>query len=876
MNIEALVGKALGTCTLQSVIGRGELSIVFLAQQSRPRRQVAVKVLQPTLPVAPRQRAVILERLRYEIDVVASLEHPNIIQIHEYGEHHGLAYLVMPYINGGTLHNEIKRRGPLSLRRTVFYLEQMAAALDYAHRRGIIHYGIKPANILMGREGRLLLTDFGQLKYAANRSNLYQRSSKDGAAIGTPDYAAPEQLIGSDVDTSANQYSLGVILYQMVTGTVPFTGKEATQLQHNHPQSPRVFRPDLPVTAEQVMLKALAVQPTDRYLHVQAFARAFREALIAADIPLIDLGSMFVNAGLSDPHIPIPQRPSDTRQRQPHQTGQQQSPRDEQQQARQAMDNGNSDILIDTSPTIHIVEKKARKRVREDDAPIDTSPAIRKVDKSMLQHDQDDSVSSTDTSPTIHTVSKDVHKDDIVARTRLTLPSLTSFLSPSPFAQPAEQETPPAMPALKPVPAPSPVQSAKEQEPNLLEGLAEPDAQLPTTESRVQAVPKARIHPMPAMVPEAAEMSREALIEQVATIPPVNRPVERAKLPSVAQTQQAATSSPIEKPAGRARRPARRASLFFLALVVLLVIAVLGIFAYMASTHNLPPKSALPSEHHSAKNINTTSIYAKPGSRSFHVEAALQLVIKGEGSNVTIHTGNADTVTVTASMQGNNPTQTANNTTIQYMQSVDKRGDDHLSVTANPPGSNIDYNITAPAATQVRIEVESGSITVDGINRVNISTESGNLDIENINGPVQAHTVNGSITAHAINGQVRLGSVNGSIRADNINGPLQATTRNGDIVVKQATLHGQSALETTNGSVYFDGTLDPQGAYKMMTNRGNINLTLPANAAFQLEASTYSGSIYNAFKNTEVGTTPRAMMIINIGNGGSITISKAA
>src|SRR5947209_16417898 len=149
MNIEALVGKVLGTCTLQSVIGRGEMSTVFLAQQSRPRRQVAVKVLQPSLPVAPRQRAAILERIRREIDVIASLEHPNIIQIHEYGEHHGQAYLVMPYINGGTLHDEIEHEGPLPLEKVVFYLEQMAAALGYAHRRGMIHYGIKPANILM-------------------------------------------------------------------------------------------------------------------------------------------------------------------------------------------------------------------------------------------------------------------------------------------------------------------------------------------------------------------------------------------------------------------------------------------------------------------------------------------------------------------------------------------------------------------------------------------------------------------------------------------------------------------------------------------------------------------------------------------------------
>src|SRR5579862_2656317 len=143
MNAEALIGMVLGTCTLQRLIGQGGMGAVFLAQQSRPRRQVAVKVLLPMTPLAPNQRAAFLERFRRETDAAASLEHPNIMPVHEYGERDGLAYLVMPYLNGGTLRDELERSGALSLVKAVNYLDQMTAALDLAHERGVIHRDVK-------------------------------------------------------------------------------------------------------------------------------------------------------------------------------------------------------------------------------------------------------------------------------------------------------------------------------------------------------------------------------------------------------------------------------------------------------------------------------------------------------------------------------------------------------------------------------------------------------------------------------------------------------------------------------------------------------------------------------------------------------------
>ncbi|MBV9616162.1 MAG: serine/threonine protein kinase [Ktedonobacteraceae bacterium] len=290
MNAEELIGTVLGTCTLQKLLGQGGMGAVFLAQQSRPKRQVAVKVLLPMTPLSRNQLAAFLERFRRETDAAASLEHPNITPVHEYGERDGLAYLVMPYISGGTLRDEMEREGALPLEKVVNYLDQMAAALDCAHDHGVIHRDIKPANILMTPEGRLLLTDFGLVKIVDEGRAPQIRLTGAGAPVGTPDYMAPEQVIGEEVDVRADLYSLGVVLYQMVTGTTPFQGETPMQIAAQHlqipPPSPQMLRPDLPVAAEQVMLRALAKRPSDRYMRAQDLANAFRMALVGTGIQL--------------------------------------------------------------------------------------------------------------------------------------------------------------------------------------------------------------------------------------------------------------------------------------------------------------------------------------------------------------------------------------------------------------------------------------------------------------------------------------------------------------------------------------------------------------------------------------------------------------
>jgi serine/threonine protein kinase len=311
MNAEELIGTVLGTCTLQKLIGQGGMGAVFLAQQSRPKRQVAVKVLLPMTPLSRNQLAAFLERFRRETDAAASLEHPNITPVHEYGERDGLAYLVMPYVSGGTLRDEMEREGPLPLASVVNYLDQVAAALDCAHDHGVIHRDIKPANILMTPEGRLLLTDFGLVKIIDEGKAPQMRLTGAGAPVGTPDYMAPEQVIGEEIDARADLYSLGVVLYQMVTGTTPFQGETPMQIAAQHlqipPPSPQMLRPDLPVTAEQVMLRSLAKRPSDRYMRAQDLANAFRLSLVGTGIQLgmspIYTGSFSTVTG---PRIPMP------------------------------------------------------------------------------------------------------------------------------------------------------------------------------------------------------------------------------------------------------------------------------------------------------------------------------------------------------------------------------------------------------------------------------------------------------------------------------------------------------------------------------------------------------------------------------------------
>jgi serine/threonine protein kinase len=286
IHAQALIGTVLGTVTLQKVVGQGELGVVFLAQQSPSHPQVAVKVLSPAAIRVPDQRTAFLERFCQEINVIPSLEHQNIVPVLEHGKHDGMAYLMMPYISDGTLLRAIEQQGQLPLLTVADYLDQLANALDYAHKHGILHLDLKPNNVFLTATGRLLLTDFGLMKIVAERQTSQMRLLRAGTPVGSLEFMAPEQVMGDVVDARTDLYALGVMLYQMVTGKTPFREgtslQIATQLLQAPPPSPRLMRNDLPQAAEKVMLQALAKRPLDRHATAQDLARAFRAALPVA------------------------------------------------------------------------------------------------------------------------------------------------------------------------------------------------------------------------------------------------------------------------------------------------------------------------------------------------------------------------------------------------------------------------------------------------------------------------------------------------------------------------------------------------------------------------------------------------------------------
>ncbi len=280
----ALLGQSLGTSTIQRLIGRGGMGAVFVAQQTRPRREVAVKVLLPALFADQPARIGFLARFRREADAIATLDHINIIPIYEYGEQEQVAYLVMPYVTGGSLHQVLEKRGVLPLSEVLPMLEQAAAALDYAHAKGIIHRDLKPGNILFHSDGRVLLADFGLAKVLREEGNQQGASSltSAGTVIGTPEYLSPEQAAGQALDQRTDVYSLGIVLFHMLTGRVPFSGATpvATAMMHalSEPPSLSQLNPTLSPVIEAVVMKALAKQPEQRYESAGQLAQALSAA----------------------------------------------------------------------------------------------------------------------------------------------------------------------------------------------------------------------------------------------------------------------------------------------------------------------------------------------------------------------------------------------------------------------------------------------------------------------------------------------------------------------------------------------------------------------------------------------------------------------
>jgi predicted Ser/Thr protein kinase/Flp pilus assembly protein TadD len=270
-----VAGENVGAYRIVEQLGQGGMATVFKAYHAALDRFVAIKVLHPAFTQDPN----FLARFQREARLVAKLDHPNIVPIYDYSEHEGRPYLVMKFIQGETLKARLARErlSPAEIQQVV---DAMGAALSYAHQQGILHRDVKPSNVLLGEDGNIYLADFGLARMAqAGESTL----SSD-MFIGTPQYISPEQALGkSDLDEGTDIYSMGVVMYEIVVGRVPFSADTPYSIIHDHIYSPlplpRAINPEVSEAVERVLLKALAKERADRFPDIASLVAAFDRAV---------------------------------------------------------------------------------------------------------------------------------------------------------------------------------------------------------------------------------------------------------------------------------------------------------------------------------------------------------------------------------------------------------------------------------------------------------------------------------------------------------------------------------------------------------------------------------------------------------------------
>jgi serine/threonine-protein kinase len=247
---------------VQSLLGSGGMGKVYKARDKELDRTVAIKVLRPDLMTDP----MALQRFKHELLLASSISHPNILRIHDLGEYNGLKFISMAYVEGGDLTQVMRKEGRLPLPRVLNLMHQLTAALAAAHGVNVVHRDLKPQNILLGANDHVYVTDFGIAKTLESERTSVTRT---GAVLGTPLYMSPEQVEGKPVDHRSDLYTFGLILYELLTGVLPFTGDTTFQLMyqrvHTVPKRPELVIPDLPPYLSRICLKCLEKEPAKRY-----------------------------------------------------------------------------------------------------------------------------------------------------------------------------------------------------------------------------------------------------------------------------------------------------------------------------------------------------------------------------------------------------------------------------------------------------------------------------------------------------------------------------------------------------------------------------------------------------------------------------------
>ena len=246
---------------LQELLGSGGMSVVYHARDRMLERDVAIKILRESFSSDP----IFRERFHQEAKAAANLSHPNIVTIHDFGFDSGRLFIVMEYVPGDHLKNLIRKRGRLAIADTLALMIQTCAGIGYAHRAGLVHCDIKPHNMLITPDMRLKVADFGIARALAS----IQPEEKVDVVWGSPQYFSPEQAAGAAPSPASDVYSLGVVMFEMLTGQLPFSAASADELARLHrelpPPSPSQLNASIPPALEQILLKVLSKEPSTRY-----------------------------------------------------------------------------------------------------------------------------------------------------------------------------------------------------------------------------------------------------------------------------------------------------------------------------------------------------------------------------------------------------------------------------------------------------------------------------------------------------------------------------------------------------------------------------------------------------------------------------------